>query len=97
MTPIKRIEIITDSLELDRLLRILEKVGVSGYTVIREVAGRGERGMRMGDELTGVFKNSYVMVACPPDQAAAIIEAIRPVLKRFGGVCLVSDAQWLIH
>ena len=24
-------------------------------------------------------------------------EAMRPMLKRFGGVCLVSDAQWVIH
>ena len=35
MQPIKRIEIITDSLELPNLLLRLEAVGVSGYTVIK--------------------------------------------------------------
>ena len=47
--------------------------------------------------MSGTFINSYVMTACPPEQVAAVIESLRPILKRYGGVCLVSDAQWLIH
>ncbi|HVT44040.1 MAG TPA: P-II family nitrogen regulator [Thermoanaerobaculia bacterium] len=97
MKPIKRVEIVTDSLELKRVLHILDELGVSGYTVIREVTGKGERGTRAGDELTDVFKNSYVMTACGEDDVGRIAEAIRPVLQRTGGVCLVSDAQWIVH
>ena len=97
MQPIKRIEIITDSLELPNLLLRLEAVGVSGYTVIKEVTGKGGRGLRAGDELTGVFKNSYVIVACPEEEVSRVVEAVRPILRRFGGVCLVTDAHWVIH
>ena len=97
MKPVKKIEIVTDSLELRKILQLLEEAGVSGYTVIREVTGKGERGVRAGDELTDVFKNSYVMTACPEDQVSQVVEVIRPILKRFGGVCLVSDAQWIMH
>jgi hypothetical protein len=35
--------------------------------------------------------------SCSEAEATRIIEAMRPMLKRFGGVCLVSDAQWVIH
>lgn len=97
MQPVKRIEIVVDSLELSKVLKLLEKVGVSGYTIIREVTGKGERGIRGGDELTGVFKNSYVLAACSVEQADQVIAAVRPVLKRFGGICLVSDAVWVKH
>ena len=97
MKPVKKIEIVTDSLELRKILQLLEEAGVSGYTVIREVTGKGERGVRAGDELTDVFKNSYVMTACPEDQVSQVVEVIRPILKRFGGICLVSDAQWIMH
>ena len=97
MQPVKRIEIVVDSLELSKVLKLLEKVGVSGYTIIREVTGKGERGIRGGDELTGVFKNSYVLAACSAEQTDLIIEAIKPVLSRFGGICLVSDAMWVKH
>lgn len=97
MMPVKRIEIIIDSLELPDVLEKLEAAGVSGYTVIKDATGKGERGTRGGGELSGTFINSYVMTACPPEQVSAIVESLRPILKRFGGVCLISDAQWLIH
>lgn len=97
MMPVKRIEIIIDAFELPAVLKLLDAAGVSGYTVIKDATGKGERGKRSGGELSGAFINSYVMTACPPEQVAAVVETLRPVLKRFGGVCLVSDAEWLIH
>lgn len=97
MQAVKRIEIIVDALEVPDLVRRLEAAGVSGYTIIKDAAGKGERGLRDADELTGVFKNSYVMTACPPEQIEKIVEAVRPILKLRGGVCLVSDALWVIH
>ncbi len=97
MQQVKRIEIIVDALEVPHLVRKLEAAGVSGYTIIKDATGTGERGLRDGGELTDVFKNSYVLIACPPEQTERIIEAIRPILKLRGGVCLVSDAQWVIH
>jgi nitrogen regulatory protein PII len=97
MQPVKRVEIVIDTLELKRVQEILEHVGVSGYTVIRDVTGKGGRGIRAGDELTDVFKNSYVLTACSPAQSSAIVEAVRPLLKVVGGMCVVSDAQWVVH
>lgn len=97
MRPVKRIEIVIDSLELRKLLKNLEQVGVSGYTVIQDAAGMGDRGVRAGDQLSDVLKNSYVITACPEEQLQPLIDAIRPLLKRFGGICLVSDAQWIVH
>ena len=97
MMPVKRIEIIIDALELPDVLEKLEAAGVSGYTVIKDATGKGERGTRAGGELSGTFINSYVMTACAPKQVEPVVESLRPILKRFGGVCLVSDAEWLIH
>lgn len=97
MQTVKRIEIVVDALEVPDLIRRLEAAGATGYTVIRDATGKGERGLRDGGELTGVFKNSYVLTACPPEQAEKIVEAVRPILKLRGGVCLVSDALWVIH
>ena len=97
MQPVKRIEVIIDSPHLDSALKAIEQAGISGYTVIRDVTGMGDRGVRSGDELTDVFKNCYVMTACSEDKLLQLVTAIRPLLKSFGGVCLISDAQWIIH
>jgi nitrogen regulatory protein PII len=97
MEAVKRVEIITDSLQMKEVRRVLDGLSLSGYSVIRDVTGVGERGEQTGDELTDVFKNSLLMLACPPERVEEIVAAIRPILKRRGGVCLVSDAMWVIH
>lgn len=97
MQAVKRVEIVTDTLELDRVLQLLTDAGVSGYTVIRNAEGKGHRGLRSGDDVTRVFQNSYVLVACSPEQVQQVVAAVRPVLKRVGGICLVSDALWVLH
>lgn len=97
MQAVKRLEIVTDTLALERVLQLLADAGVSGYTVIRNAEGKGHRGLRSGDDVTRVFQNSYVLVACTPEQVEQVVAAVRPVLKRVGGICLVSDAQWVLH
>jgi hypothetical protein len=79
------------------VLKLLDAAGVSATPSLRTRPGKGERGTRGGGELSGAFINSYVMTACPPEQSASVRRNIAPILKRFGGVCLVSDAHWLIH
>ena len=97
MQNVKRIEIITNALEMREVCNALEAQGVTGYSVMHDVTGRGERGVQGGDELSDAFKNSYLLTTCPPEQVSQIVEAIRPLLHKSGGVCLVSDAQWVIH
>lgn len=98
MKPLKKIEIVTDSIELRRVLNTLEETtSLSGYTMIRNVFGMGEVGARAGDDPTDIIKNSYVMIACPEDRVDEVVEAVRPLLERFGGICLVSEAQGIIQ
>jgi nitrogen regulatory protein PII len=97
MKPVKRIEIITTSVASDQIRRALEKAGISGYTVFPGLTGQGDRGARDGDELTGVFQNVGFVIACEEARVDTVVDSLRPLLKRVGGICLVSDAQWLTH
>lgn len=97
MQNVKRVEIITNALEMREVRAALQAHGVTGYTVINGATGLGERGAQSGDDLSGAFDNAVLLTACPPEQVPEIIEAIRPILRKSGGVCLVSDAQWLLH
>ena len=50
-----------------------------------------------GDELTVVFKNSYVFTVCSEEIDNSIAESLRPLLSKVGGVCIISDVLWLMH
>ncbi len=95
MRPVKRIEIVVDSATAARLLSALEQVGLHHYTIVKEVFGHGTRGDRGGDPFFGTFDNSYILLVVPPDAADRVVEAIGPLLARFGGMCVLSDAAQL--
>lgn len=97
MESVKRVEIITNTLEFEQVLKILDKVGVSGYTIIKDVIGKGDRGRVFDDLETEALTNGYVMTICTEEQEYKVVEAIRPILKKFGGVCIVTDAKWIVH
>lgn len=97
MENVTRVEIITDTLEMREVCALLGSLGVTGFSLVRDVQGQGERGRQLGDELTDVFKNSYLLAACEPALAERVAEAVRPLLKRRGGICLLTPARSVRH
>ncbi|MDQ1273916.1 MAG: hypothetical protein QG591_2546 [Planctomycetota bacterium] len=97
MKPVSKVEIVVDSVEVENVAKFLDEIGVSGYSIINDVIGKGHRGVRSGYELTDLFKNSYIMVVCDEKEMHRIVEAIRPIIKKFGGICIVSDVVMRIH
>jgi nitrogen regulatory protein PII len=92
----KRIEIVVDEEALGTVLGLLRTTGVRGYTFMKQAGGLGSRGERRPDDIALEEKNAVLILACEEKQAERIIMALRPRLKEFGGMCLVSDCSWVI-
>jgi PII-like signaling protein len=97
MTPVKRIDIVVPEHLLREVLELIDRHGPSGYTVSRGLSGKGHRGVQSSDGIVAEFSNAAVLVACEETVAKPLLDELRPLLGRFGGMCLVSDAQWLKH
>lgn len=93
---LKRIEIVIDEEKLEDLITLLTQAGVRGYTFIKQAGGLGSRGTRRPDDLFFEQHNAMFILACEEKQAERLIMALRPKLKEFGGMCLVSDCEWVI-
>lgn len=95
MKSVKRVEFIIDAHEIDNILASLAKENITSYTVIKGAYGSGDHGMRGAD----IFSDSlsYVLIACSEDEVKIIVEKVQPVLKSLGGICLISDAMWVMH
>lgn len=97
MQSVKKVEIIVSSLELEVVLEILNRAKVSGYTVIKNAYGQGDRGIS-NDDVDNVFSNSYILTVCTNEnQLDQVVHMITPILKKVGGICLVSDSNWISH
>ncbi len=96
MKKMKKIEIILESVYLNRLIELFDKKEITGYTIIRDVEGKGITGIKSADEITDVFTNNYVFTVCDEDKLMSIVEDIRAFIKRYGGRCIVSDVSWVL-
>lgn len=97
MKPVKRIDIVINAVEKEHLYKLLQQQGMKNYTLFEEVKGHGDRGWQDGAGLTDSFKNVSVMLACDREDFERLQEPLREFLRKVGGICLVSDAQWLSH
>ncbi len=91
----KRFEIVIGIEQLEELMKLMEGSGVRGYTVIKNAGGYGSRGARNPDDVLMEQENVVVILACQTDQAQRVVNELRPALKGFGGMCLISDCLWL--
>jgi nitrogen regulatory protein PII len=97
MFSIKRIELVIEAVEKSNVINTLKKINITSYTIYKHVGGAGERGSRDEIAFGEKFENVTFVIACPENRLTTVIESLRPILKSYGGMCLVSDAQWVIH
>jgi hypothetical protein len=90
MHTVSRLEIMADSVELTLITNILKRTPQLTYTVIRNVTSHGVRGEETEGGIS--LENDYIIAFCPTDRLKPMLEEIRRVLNKFGGVCFVSEA-----
>ncbi len=90
---IKKVEIVIETVKLQKVLSIIDQAGARGYTILPSVTGRGRRGSRAGGGLTDVFHNSMVITLVDESTAGRITEEVRKLIRNYAGVIMISDAD----
>jgi nitrogen regulatory protein PII len=90
----KKLEIIVQGEYRDFVLDLLDHAGVSGYTILHNLSGKGSHGAHEGHLM---FNEEDVLVmiitVVPEDRAAAILQGLTPFFNRHIGVVFTSDIQ----
>ncbi len=92
MHPKKRVEIVVEAPALHRLTDALDRAGVTGYTIVPALAGRGRGGSWSGEGLAGDAGRMVIVVSIvDAARADAVVSGVYAVLARQIGVVSVSD------
>ena len=97
MDALKKVEIVISSLDARQVIQAFEKEGHYAYTRIEEIKGRGERGHQDGTGLARAFSNDILIFVVPKYLFDKVKEELREIMTEYGGICLVSEVQSLIH
>lgn len=96
MKPMKKVEIVFEEVYLNKILALLNKHKIIKYSLIKDLEGRGDHGLRMNDDVSCVGSNDYIFTLCEEEQFLALQEELRAFIKRFGGKCFVTDTMMLL-
>ena len=89
----KKIEMIVDAACLPQLLKMCERVGAKGYTVIPNVSGKGNRGVRGSSDIFDIFRNVLIIVIATEEIAARIVAESQLLLQHYAGIIYTSDVE----
>jgi len=94
LSPLKKLEIILDGEHLEFATDLLDRAGVTGYTIVNNLSGKGSQGFHEG-HLMFNEDNVLVMIiaAVPAELVTPILEGFAPFYAAHSGVVFMSDIQ----
>lgn len=95
---LKKVEVVIASTFIKQVIERFNKANVKGFTAIEIAKGRGiKSGETIDEGMIPVYKNHYIFVLCDEDQARELINLIDPLIKKAGGLIILSDVQTTNH
>jgi nitrogen regulatory protein PII len=92
--PLKKLEIIIEGVHQSFATDLLDRAGVTGYTIVNNVSGKGQHGFHEGHLM---FNEEAVLImiiaAVPEELVEPILEGFAPFFNQHSGVVFVSDIQ----
>jgi nitrogen regulatory protein PII len=89
----KRIEIIVEAARASAVIEMIEKAGARGYTLVPQVSGKGNRGIRGEAHLSDVFRNVLIIVIASEETTNLVVEQSQELLENYAGIVSVSDVE----
>lgn len=96
MKQMKKVEFIIEAVYVNRLIELFKRYDISGYTIIKDIEGSGEHGVRTADDGNDLFSNNYVFTVCEASQFEEMETDIRKFLNKYGGKCMLIDVTLLL-
>ena len=92
----KKVEFIIEAVYVNRLIELLKKHSIHGYTIIKDIEGAGGHGIRTADDVSDAFSNNYIFTVCEEDKFKDMEIDIRKFLEKYGGKCILSDVMLML-
>ena len=89
----RRIEVLVDRPLVQRIVEAAEVAGVTGYTLMPTLGGLGHGGRWSDDQISGAESKVLFLTVTHEGKAAALVEALTPLLESHGLVVFIGDVD----
>lgn len=88
----KRIEILTDKALQKRVTDAIDRVGITGWTIVPVSSRKGREGIWREESVMGTDK-AFVLTIASQDKAIALAEDLAPMLTSLGLLLTMWDVE----
>jgi len=90
----KRLEIVVEAPIQDRLIALLDRLQVTGYTVLPALAGRGHDGEWSREGMVGEAGRMIVVICLiDGDRVDGVLDKVFSMVSRRSGIVSISDVE----
>lgn len=90
----KKVEIIVQGQHQKEVEALLDRVHVSGYTIITDISGKGHHGLHEGHLLFNEMHSMVMIITVmPKEKVEAVLAGVVPLFEHHSGVVFVSDVE----
>ena len=90
----KEIRVIVSGEQQSFVTELLDRVGVSGYTIIGNVSGKGHHGIHEAHFMFSDMESQImIMAVLPAERVEPLLAGLKPLLEKHSGVMFVSDVS----
>jgi hypothetical protein len=89
----KRIEILVDTPLAPRIIKLVRKVDISGYSLIHVDSGGGRHGNWQHDDVAGAASKTILLAVASDAKANALMEKLAPILDSYRLLVTMWDIQ----
>lgn len=91
---LKKLEIILEGQHLEFATDLLDKASVKGYTIVKNLSGKGSHGFHEGHLMFNEDDVLIMIIAAVPESLVdPILEGFSPFFSVHSGVVFISDIQ----
>ncbi|HEV7346028.1 MAG TPA: DUF190 domain-containing protein [Devosia sp.] len=90
-----RIEVLLDAPLVPELVRLLDKHGIHGHTVMPTLSGHGASGSWDDDLITSAQHKVTLFSVAEPARAEAFLNDLRPLLDSYGLLVMIGTVNVL--
>ena len=90
----KKVEVIVRGQFLKDVEALLDRVKVSGYTIIPDISGKGHHGMHEGHLMFNEMHSMVMIITVmPKEKVQTVLAGMKPMLEHHSGVVFISDVE----
>ncbi len=90
--PMKEVKIIVEGEHLSYVTDLLDSIGISGYTIVPNISGKGHHGLHVSNPMTNEMEGLVMLLTVTPeDKIDPILAGLNPIFEKYTGLILVSD------